>query len=348
MTDKIDLKSLSFEELASCCKEWGLPAFRAGQIFSWIAKGINSVDEMTDLSKPLRATLTEKCYISTAEIAKKLVSQLDGTIKYLVQLNDKQYIECVVMSYNHGYSLCMSTQVGCAMGCAFCASTKNGLVRNLTAGEMADEYIFISKDLGQRISTVVLMGIGEPLHNYDNVCRFLDNITDERGVNLSLRHVTLSTCGLVPQIKALADRKYQLNLAISLHNASDGARQKIMPIAKRYSLQELMDACVYYEAQTGRRITFEYTLIKGENDSKEDARRLVHLLKPLKNKHVNLISVNPIDQSGKFLKLADRDVEEFAKYLNSLGLNATVRRSMGGDISGSCGQLRNTQDKGSE
>lgn len=348
MTEKIDLKSLRFDELKSFCTENGLPAFRAKQIFAWISRGVTSFDEMTDLSKDLRAVLSEKCFLSGFKIAKKLVSELDGTIKYLIKLDDNQHIECVVMNYHHGNSLCMSTQVGCAMGCAFCASTKNGLVRNLTAGEMLDEFIFISKDLGSRLSTVVLMGIGEPLHNFDNLIRFLDNVNDERGVNLSHRHITVSTCGIVPRIRELADKNTQINLAISLHAARDDKRREIMPIAKRYSLSELMEACVYYEGVTGRRITFEYTLIAGVNDTKADGDDIIKLLSPLKNKHVNLISVNPIDDSGKFTRVDNGAIEKFAEYLNKKNINATVRRSMGGDISGSCGQLRNLEAEGSE
>ena len=344
MTDRIDLKSLRYDEIENLCKENGLPRFRAKQIFSWISRGVTSFDEMTDLSKDIRALLSEKCYLSDFKIAKKLVSALDGTVKYLIELTDGQHIECVVMDYHHGLSLCMSTQVGCAMGCAFCASTKNGLVRNLTAGEMLDEFVFISKDLGKRLSTIVLMGIGEPLHNFDNLTRFLDNINNEKGVNLSHRHITVSTCGIVPKIYELADRKYQINLALSLHAATDEKRKAIMPIAKRYSLKELTDACVYYENATGRRITFEYTLIAGVNDKKSDADDIVKLLSPLKNRHVNLISVNPIDDSGRFSKVASGAIDKFASYLKEKNVNATVRRSMGSDISGSCGQLRNEQE----
>ena len=344
MTDRIDLKSLRYDEIENLCRENGLPRFRAKQIFSWISRGVTSFDEMTDLSKDIRALLSEKCYLTDFRIEKKLVSSLDGTVKYLIELTDGQHIECVVMNYHHGQSLCMSTQVGCAMGCAFCASTKNGLIRNLTAGEMLDEFVFISKDLGQRLSTIVLMGIGEPLHNFDNLIRFLDNINDERGVNLSHRHITLSTCGIVPKIKELADKKYQINLALSLHAATDEKRKEIMPIAKRYSLKEIIDACVYYENSTGRRITFEYTLISGVNDKKSDADNIVKLLMPLKNAHVNLISVNPIDDSGNFLKVDAASIERFAAYLKEKKVNATVRRSMGADISGSCGQLRNARE----
>ena len=341
----VDLKSLTFEELSLFCKENGLPAFRAKQIFKWISRGVTSFDEMTDLSKPLREQLSAISYLSGFKIAKKLVSKLDETTKYLIELQDKQHIECVVMKYRHGASLCMSTQVGCAMGCSFCASTKGGLKRHLTAGEMLDQYTLISKDIGERISTVVLMGIGEPLHNFKNVCAFLKNINDERGVNLSHRHITLSTCGLTDKMDELADMGLQINLAVSLHAATDEQRKAIMPIAKKYSLDSLIKSCVNYEEKTGRRITFEYTLIGGVNDSKEDINNLSKLLAPLKNKHVNIISVNPIEGS-KYERLQNEAVEKFAKSLELKKINATVRRSLGSDIAGSCGQLRYSEEKG--
>ncbi len=341
----VDLKSLTFEELSLLCRENDLPAFRAKQIFKWISRGVTSFEEMTDLPLALREQFSQKTYLSEFKIAKKLVSRLDGTTKYLVKLQDGQHIECVLMKYRHGYSLCMSTQVGCAMGCSFCASTKGGLKRNLTAGELLDQYTLISKDIGERISTVVLMGIGEPLHNFKNLCVFLKNINDERGVNLSHRHITLSTCGLCDRIDELAQMGLQINLAISLHAATDKQRQEIMPIAKRYSLDELIKSCINYEEKTGRRITFEYTLIGGVNDSQRDIDNLSRLLQPLKNKHVNIISVNPIEGSS-FTRLQDRAVERFAKSLEAKNINATVRRSMGSDISGSCGQLRYSEEKG--
>ncbi len=342
-----DIKSLTFNELEEFCKSNGLPSFRARQIFKWISRGVTSFNEMTDLSLALREQLSEISYLSAFKIVKKLVSQLDGTTKYLIKLQDRQHIECVVMKYHYGYSLCMSTQVGCAMGCSFCASTKGGLKRNLTAGEMLDEYTIISKDIGERISNVVLMGIGEPLHNFKNLCVFLENINSEKGVNLSMRHITLSTCGLTEKLDELAKRDWPINIAISLHAATDSQRREIMPIAKRYSLDQLIKSCVNYEKATSRRITFEYTLIGGVNDSDRDVANLVKLLAPLKNKHINIISVNPIEGSD-YVRLQQKAVESFAKKLNDKKINATVRRSLGSDISGSCGQLRYNEEKGGD
>lgn len=340
----INLKDLTYEQLTDFIKDLGESKFRAQQIFSWLHKGVSTIDEMSNLSLKLREKLKEKCFVSCPKTELKLVSKLDGTVKYLFGLEDGNCIETVVMKYNHGLSICISTQVGCAMGCGFCASTIDGKVRNLTAGEILDQVIFAQKDMGERISNIVLMGIGEPLDNYENVLVFLDNVTHKSGLNIGWRHISLSTCGIVPKIISLADMQTQLNLCISLHAADDETRSKIMPINKKYPIGELIDAAKYYINKTGRRITFEYSLIAGVNDSDEHAKKLARLLSSMLC-HVNLIPVNHVEERN-YKK--SNYASEFRAKLESMGINATVRRELGSDISASCGQLRRKHSKNSD
>lgn len=337
----INLKDLTYDELTDFVKTQGESAFRGGQIFSWLHKGVSEIDEMSNLSKAFREKLKEKAFISSPQIVVKKKSKLDGTIKYLFELSDGNCIETVVMKYNHGLSICVSTQVGCLMGCKFCASTIDGKVRNLTAGEISDQVIFAQKDIGERISNIVLMGIGEPFDNFENVLTFLKNITHPAGLNIGWRHISLSTCGIVPGIKELADMETQINLCISLHASDDETRNNIMPVNRKYPISELMDAARYYINKTKRRITFEYALIEGVNDSEAHAKNLAKLLNGMLC-HVNLIPVNHVEER-QYRK--SRWVAEFCKKLGSLGINATVRRELGSDISASCGQLRRKYNK---
>lgn len=334
-----DIQSMTKAELEILLKEMKQPSFRAKQIFDWIhVKKVSSFEEMTNLPKPLIALLKEKCYITTLTIEKKLISQIDGTTKYLFSLSDNELIESVVMRYQHGNSICISTQVGCKMGCVFCASTKAGFVRNLRPSEILEQIYMAGKDLDERISNVVLMGIGEPLDNYDNVIRFLELLSCEDGHNLSLRHVSLSTCGVVDKIYALAEKKLGLTLSISLHAPNDVLRSETMPINHRFGIEELLSACKYYAKQTGRRISFEYALIKGVNDSKACADELAKRLKGMLC-HVNLIPVNEIKET-EFKKSDRQNVLTFQKMLMDKGINTTIRRTLGVDISAACGQLR--------
>lgn len=337
----INLKDLTYDELTDFVKSQGESTFRAGQIFSWLHKGVSEIDEMTNLSKTFREKLKESAFISSPQIAVKRKSKIDGTIKYLFELSDGNCIETVVMKYNHGLSICISTQVGCLMGCRFCASTIDGKVRNLTAGEISDQVIFAQKDIGERISNIVLMGIGEPFDNFENVLTFLKNITHPAGLNIGWRHISLSTCGIVPGIKRLADMETQLNLCISLHASDNETRNNIMPVNRKYPIEELMDAARYYINKTKRRITFEYALIEGVNDSDSHAKSLAKLLGGMLC-HVNLIPVNHVEERG-YRK--SRSVAEFCERLGSLGINVTVRRELGSDISASCGQLRRSYNK---
>lgn len=334
----IDLKDFSFIELQEYLISLGEKKFRAGQIYKWLHLGVCSYDEMTDISKSLRDRLREDTYVSTLEIEHKLVSKIDGTVKYLFRLPDDNCIESVVMRYHHGLTICISSQVGCRMGCKFCASTIGGLYRSLTAGEILNQVIFAQKDLGERISNIVIMGIGEPLDNYDNIIKFLRNVNDEHGLNIGLRHVTLSTCGIAPNMKRLADENMPITLTISLHAPNDEIRESIMPINKRYKIAEVMDACHYYFEKTGRRISFEYSLISGINDSKKHAEELAKLIKPI-HAHVNLIPVNKVEERD-FKQGTKTEINGFLKRLEELGINATIRRELGSDISASCGQLR--------
>jgi len=339
----VNLGDLTCEELKQLLKDMGEGAFRGEQIFRWIHKGAENFDEMTNISPKLSLRLKEKGNIFLPRIYKKYVSKLDGTVKYLMQLEDSNLIECVVMDYHHGKSICVSSQVGCRMGCSFCASTLGGLVRNLTPFEIEGQLLRAQKDLNVKISNIVIMGIGEPLDNYDNIIRFLENIRDEKGVGMGLRHITLSTCGLAGKMRRLADEKLPINLAVSLHAPTDEKRKALMPVANAFSLKELMAACDYYFEKTGRRITFEYALVKGKNADIKEAHELKKLLGN-RNCHVNIIPVNPVNERSN-VRTSASETEKFLKELQRLGINATVRRELGSDINASCGQLRNSEIK---
>lgn len=334
----IDLKDLSYSELEEFLTENGEPRFRAKQIFSWLHKGVTSFKEMTDISKKTVEKLEEKCFISKLSIREKYVSEIDGTVKYLFSLEDGNCIESVVMRYKHGLSLCISSQVGCRMGCGFCASTIGGLYRNLTAGEILNQVIFSQKDIGERISNIVMMGIGEPLDNYDNVIKFLHNVNDPHGLNIGYRHISLSTCGRVDKMEKLAEEEMPITLSVSLHAPNNEIRNSIMPINKKYPVEVLIKACKEYIKKTSRRISFEYSLISGVNDSVDNAKELAGLLKGMLC-HVNLIPVNHVEERN-FHKGKKEEIMRFLKTLNDMGINATVRRELGSDISASCGQLR--------
>jgi len=334
----IDLKNLEYDELMEFAISLGEKKFRSEQIFTWLMRGVTSYDEMTNISKETRKKLEEISFVSSMKIRKKLVSKLDGTVKYLFELNDGNCIESVVMRYHHGITICVSSQVGCRMGCKFCASTIGGLVRNLTAGEIINQIIFAQKDLGERIGNVVMMGIGEPMDNYENVVTFLHNVNHEKGLNIGYRHITISTCGLVKGIERLSNEGLPINLAISLHAPNDEIRNSIMPVNKAHNVKAVINACKDYFAKTGRRISFEYSLISGVNDSYENAMELVSLIKLLKA-HINLIPVNKVEESG-YEKGTQLQINKFLEALTQNGINATVRRELGSDISASCGQLR--------
>ena len=335
----IDLKSMTIEELSRFLAEMGEPKFRAKQVFSWLhQKRVLSFDEMSNLPAALREKLKESSIITSFSIVRKLSSQLDGTIKYRFELPDGEYVETVLMRYEHGNSLCISSQVGCRMGCEFCASTKAGFIRHLTPSEMLEQVYAVSRDTGEKVSNIVLMGIGEPLDNFDNVLRFLELVSHSEGLNLSHRHISLSTCGVVDRIYELADKNLQLTLSISLHATDDETRSSIMPINRRWNIEELLKACRHYTDRTHRRISYEYSLIKGVNDSREQALRLAKLLKGTLC-HVNLIPVNYVEEAG-FEKSSKEAVYAFQKTLNDKGINATVRRTLGADINAACGQLR--------
>ena len=339
MSEKIDIKSMNQEELISFMEELGEKAFRAKQIYQWIhEKRVDSFEEMTNVSKKLIEILNEKAYLTSLKKEAVQISKLDGTRKYLFLLEDGNVIESVLMRYKHGNSVCISSQVGCRMGCRFCASTLDGLVRGLTAGEMLDQIYQIGKDIGERISNVVVMGTGEPLDNYDNLLKFIELLTDENGINISQRNLTVSTCGIVPRMKELADENLAITLALSLHASNQQKRLELMPVANKYDIKEVVDACKYYFAKTGRRITFEYSLVGGVNDTDEDAKELIQLIKGI-NCHVNLIPVNPIKERD-YVQSNAKVIENFKNKLEKGGINATIRREMGRDIDGACGQLR--------
>ena len=339
----MNLKSMTQSEIGAVFQELGLPAFRAKQVYSWLHKGVRSYDEMTNLPKSLRDVLSEKYPIYPPKVVRKQESAKDGTIKYLWQLHDGNCVETVLMRYRYGSTVCISTEVGCGMGCAFCASTIGGLVRRLEPYEMLDEVLFTQVDSGQTVSHVVLMGIGEPLDNFDNVMRFLELVNSPEGLNISMRHISLSTCGLVPKIDALAQRKLQLSLAISLHGPNDEIRGRLMPVNRAYPMDQLLAACRRYYAATSRRIHFEYAMIDGVNDSEDNAKELLQRLKGLPA-HVNMIPLNHVEESP--LKPSSRTaVAKFQKILEAGGVTATVRRTLGGDIDASCGQLRRKYTK---
>jgi len=342
----MNLKNLTQPELANILKELGQPAFRAKQVYTWLHKGVRSYEEMTNLPKGLRDQLSEKYPIHAPKVVRKQESKKDGTIKYLWQLFDGNCVETVLMRYNYGNTVCISTEVGCAMGCAFCASTIGGLVRRLEPFEMLDEVLFTQLDSGLPVSRIVLMGIGEPLDNFDNVMRFLELVNSEAGMNISMRHISLSTCGLVPKIDGLAQKKLQISLAISLHGPNNEIRGKVMPVNKAYPIEELLEACRRYFDATGRRIHFEYAMIDGVNDRPEDAKELLRRLKGLPA-HFNLIPLNHVEESP--LKPSSKaNVARFQKLLEDGGITATVRRTLGGDIDASCGQLRRKYHKESK
>ena len=335
---KNHLKSLTLPELAQVLKELGQPAFRAKQVYTWLHKGVRSYEEMTNLPQALRTALEAEYPICPPEVVRKQESQKDGTIKYLWRLSDGNCVETVLMRYHYGNTVCISTEVGCPMGCAFCASTLGGLVRKLEPYEMLDQVLFTQVDSGLPVSHIVLMGIGEPLDNLDNVLRFLELVNSEDGMNISMRHISLSTCGIVPQIDALAEKKLQLTLSVSLHAPTDEIRNTIMPVNKAYPTEELLQACRRYYQKTGRRISFEYAMIHGVNDTEEAAKTLLKRLKGLPA-HMNLIPLNHVEESP--LKPSTRQaVMHFQKILEDGGVPATVRRTLGSDIDASCGQLR--------
>ncbi len=337
----MNLGDLTKEQLKEYIVKSSESAFRAQQIFKWVHSGIESTDEMTNIPRLLREKLSEDFEVFLPAVYKKLVSKIDGTVKYLFKLSDGNIIESVVMDYHHGKSICISSQVGCRMGCSFCASTLHGLERNLTPFEIEGQILRAQKDLGEKISSVVIMGIGEPFDNYDNIITFLKNINDESGVNLGYRHITLSTCGLADKIRDFADEGIPINLAISLHAPNDEVRKNLMPVAKAYSMEKLMAACDYYFEKTHRRITFEYALVKNKNASEEEAKAVARLLKG-KNCHVNLIPVNPVTERDN-VRTNEKETRNFQKTLEKLGINATIRRELGSDINASCGQLRNNE-----
>ena len=339
----MNLKSLTMPEMAAEFQKLGQPGFRAKQVFTWLHKGARSYDEMTNLPKALRELLSRQYPICPPRVVRKQESQRDGTIKYLWELHDGNCVETVLMRYHYGNTVCISTEVGCRMGCAFCASTLGGLVRRLEPFEMLDQVLFTQVDSGLPVSHIVLMGIGEPLDNFENVLRFLELVNSPQGMNISMRHVSLSTCGLVPKIDELAKRKLQLTLSVSLHAPNDETRNRIMPVNRAYPSEELLNACRRYYAETSRRISFEYAMIDGVNDSEADAKELLRRLKGLPA-HFNLIPLNHVEESP--LKPSSRAaVARFQKILEDGGIPATVRRTLGGDIDASCGQLRRKYNK---
>ena len=336
---KTDVKSLTLEELQKAVEDMGEKAFRAKQLYQWMHEKLaGSYEEMTNLSAGFKEKCRERFWYASLETVRVQESKIDGTRKYLFGLRDGNVVESVWMQYKHGNSVCISSQVGCRMGCRFCASTLDGLERNLTPSEMLEQIYAITKHTGQRVSNVVVMGTGEPMDNYDNLIRFLKLLTDENGLNVSQRNVTVSTCGIVPQMKRFAEEGLQVTLALSLHASNDEKRRKLMPIANKYSIRELMEACDYYFKQTGRRITFEYSLVGGVNDTDEDAEELSRLASKLCC-HVNLIPVNPIKERDYVQSEAKR-VLAFKNKLERNKINVTIRREMGRDIDGACGQLR--------
>ena len=337
------IQSMTQPEIAAVLKELGQPAFRAKQVYTWLHKGVRSYEEMTNLPKPLREELALRYPIDTPTVVRKQESKKDGTIKYLWKLSDGNCVETVLMRYRYGNTVCISTEVGCRMGCAFCASTLGGLVRKLEPYEMLNQVLFTQIDSGLPVSHIVLMGIGEPLDNFDNVMRFLELVNSPDGMNISMRHISLSTCGLVPKIDELASRKLQISLAISLHGPNDAIRDQIMPVNKAYPIEVLLAACRRYYEATSRRIHFEYAMIDGVNDAAEHAKELLRRLKGLPA-HINLIPLNHVEESP--LKPSSRNaVAKFQQILEDGGLTATVRRTLGGDIDASCGQLRRKYTK---
>lgn len=336
---KIDIKSMNLVELTEFVASIGEKAFRAKQLYQWLhVKQVYAFDDMTNLSKAFREKLDEVSFITDLKQEQVQISQIDGTRKYLFLLEDGNVIESVLMRYKHGNSVCISSQVGCRMGCRFCASTLDGLVRGLRPSEMIDQIYKIGQDIGERISNVVVMGTGEPMDNYDNLLKFITLLTDENGLNISQRNLTVSTCGIVPRMRQLADEKLSITLALSLHASNQKKRLELMPVANKYDIHDVIDACKYYFDQTGRRVTFEYSLVGGVNDTDEDARELSQLIHGM-NCHVNLIPVNPIKERD-YVQSNAAVIAAFKNKLEKNGINVTVRREMGRDIDGACGQLR--------
>lgn len=333
-----DLRSMTQEELTELLVDGGFQKYRGSQVYSWLVKGVYSFDEMNNIPKNVKDFLASSSYISNAEIVRKQVSEIDATVKYLFRFNDGECVESVVMSYNHGYTICISTQAGCKMGCTFCATGRSGFSRDLTAGEMLSQIISARNDLSIRISNVVLMGMGEPLDNFDNVMRFLSLVSSDNNLNIGMRHISLSTCGIVPGIIRLADMKLQITLSVSLHAPNDNIRRRTMPVARRYSIEELLDACRYYINRTNRRITFEYALIDDVNDSDECAEELSLRLKNMLC-HVNLIPVNKV-KGANYNKSKLQRQQIFKSILEKNHINVTIRRTLGADIDASCGQLK--------
>ena len=342
---KQDLKSMTLAEMQDAFAAIGEPKFRAKQVFTWLHRGAVSFDAMTNLSKPLREKLDGLYYITAPSVARKQVSKLDGTIKYLWKLRDGNCVESVVMQYHHGNTVCISSEVGCPMGCKFCASTIGGLVRRLEPSELVDQVLFSQLDSGLPISNIVLMGIGEPLDNFDNVMRFLELVNSPDGMNIGMRHISLSTCGLVDKIRLLAEKKLQITLSVSLHSPDNESRDKIMPINRRWNVETLLAACKDYYETTGRRVSFEYTMIDGVSDAPEQAELLAKKLQGMAA-HVNMIPLNSVEESG--LRCSSRQaIAKFQEILERHGVTATVRRTLGSDINASCGQLRRKYEKNS-
>ena len=341
---KQDIKSMTYSQLTQALVTLGLPKFRAKQVFTWLHRGVTDFSQMTDLSLQLRNQLADTYFISAPKIANKQVSKKDGTVKYLWQMQDGNCVESVLMQYHHGNTICISSEVGCPMGCKFCASTLGGLVRRLTPAEMLDQVLFTQLDSGLQISNIVLMGIGEPLDNFDNVMTFLELVNDPMGLNIGMRHISLSTCGIVPKILELAEKKLQLTLSVSLHSPDDESRSAIMPVNKAYPVDVLLDACRKYFEITGRRVSFEYTMISGVSDRPEQAELLAKKLTGMAA-HVNMIPLNTVEETG--LKTSSRSaVLKFQSVLEKHGITATVRRTLGSDIDASCGQLRRKYENG--
>lgn len=345
ISEKLDIKSMYLPELEDFLQQLGQPRFRGRQIFAWLHRAcVTDFEKMTDLPLALRALLQERCYIADAVVVRRLESAIDGTVKYLYALHDGETVESVLMKYEHGYTVCISTQVGCRMGCSFCASGLAGLFRNLTASEMLAQIMAAERDRNIRVSNVVMMGMGEPLDNFDSSVRFLKLVSDDNGLNIGLRHISLSTSGLVPGIRRLAQYAFPITLSVSLHAPNDRLRQQIMPVAKSYSVEELLAACRDYQRVTTRRISFEYALMSGVNDTDECAAELAARMKGLLC-HINLIPANPVRENS-FQKPDRKQILRFQHLLEARGINATVRRTLGADIEASCGQLRRKQREG--
>ncbi len=342
--NKTDIKSLNLAELEELIAGYGEPKFRAGQIFKWLQGGATEFDQMTDISQKLRNRLAEDCYIASVKILRRLVSQLDGTVKYLYELFDGETVESVLMKYEHGYSLCISTQVGCRMGCSFCASGLNGLIRDLTASEMLAQITCAQEDNNIRISNIVMMGMGEPLDNFKNSVRFLELVSHPKGLNIGLRHISLSTSGVVSGIEKLKEYNFPITLSVSLHAPEDSIRSGMMRINNKWNIDALLNACRQYQRVTTRRISFEYALIEGVNDSRECAELLAKRLKGIMC-HVNLIPANPVKENS-FKKPDKNKILKFKEWLGEYNVNATVRRTLGADINASCGQLRRKEQEG--